>query len=267
MVILALLVLVAAAVPTEGIGRVGMPILAAVFGAVAVDLVVSRIRRGVVEIPDGAIITGLILAMVLIAGAPPWVALVAGAMAVASKHFLAAGQSHLFNPAAVGLLGCAVIFPTGQSWWGALTDLPWPAIAILIGGAFVVAHRVRRLPMLLAFLGVSFMAFCLVALPWSGSVPRLAEVFRVPFLNAAIFCAGFMLTDPVTSPSRPREQVRFAGVAAIGSVISFMAVAGLWYLFFGLLAANGWWAWRRTTLAARTATAARGRWAPEGRGN
>ena len=263
LVIMTLLVLSAVAAPAEGLGRVVLQIGAAVCGAVAVDLVVARLRRGAVDIPDGAAISGLIVALVLIAGAPPLVAFAAAAVAVASKHFLATAQVHLFNPAAVGLLIGLVVFPTGHSWWGALTDLPWPASAILIGCAVVVANRVRRLPMLIAFLLIYFAAFALMALPLSGSVPRLAEVFRIPFLNAAIFFSGFMLTDPVTSPSRPREQLWFAGVAAVASAITFMVEVGLWYLFIGLLSANAWWAWRRTVASAAAASGTRPGWARE----
>ena len=261
LVILTLLALTAAAAPTEGPGRIGLQIVLAISGAVAVDLVVGRLRKGAVQIPDGAVITGVIVALVLIAGAPPLVALCAGAIAVASKHGLRAAQSHLFNPAALGLLICLVAFPTGHSWWGALTDLPWPSLGLLIACAVVVANRVHRLPMLIAFLGIYFAAFLLMALPLSGSVPRIAEVFRIPFVNAALFFSGFMLTDPATSPSRARDQLWFAAVAAGASAITFVVVAGLWYLLAGLLAANAWWAWRRTVLSVAGSGGGRSEWA------
>ncbi len=265
-VIAMLMVLAAAASSSEGPGRVAPQFLMAVGAAVGIDLLLRRLRRGVSEIPDGAVITGMIAAMVLIAGAPPAAVVIAAAVAVASKYFLGTNQIQLFNPAAFGLLVCLVLLPTGQSWWGALTDLPWPAVAPLIVGALVAANRVRRLPMLLAFLGIYFAIFLLLAVPLSDSVPRIAEIFRIPFLNAAIFFSGFMLTDPVTSPGRARDQVWFACVAAFGAAAVFMVVAGLWYLLAGLLMANAWWAWKRT-LATADRRGERAAWANAGHGN
>jgi len=220
-------------------------------GACAVDVTLEMRRRNAIVItsPDGALITGLIVALVLIAGAPVLVALAAAGLAVASKHFLRAPQFHLFNPAAVGLLVALVVFPTGQSWWGALADLPPPFIAILVLGGALVANRVNRLPAVITFLGISFAVFTVAGLLLGTDQPRVAEVFRVPFINAAIFFACLMLTDPATSPGRPGEQVRFAGVVAIASAVCFVAVEGLWYLFVGLLAGNAWFAWRRSRIA------------------
>ena len=177
----ALLLLVAIAAPGEGIAHVVGQLAVAMAVAALVDLVLNRVRYGVVGFPDGALITGLLVSMVLIAGATPQVAAVAAGLAVASKFFLRTNQVHLFNPAALGLLLCLALLPTGQSWWGALTDLPWPAIAILVLCVVVVANRVHRLPMVIAFLGVYFAIFCLMALPLMAGVPRIAEIFRLPF--------------------------------------------------------------------------------------
>ncbi|HSO94178.1 MAG TPA: RnfABCDGE type electron transport complex subunit D [Candidatus Dormibacteraeota bacterium] len=262
----ALLVLVAAAAPGEGPGRITPQLVVAMGAAAMVDLLLNRVRYGTVGFPDGALISGLLVAIVLIPGAPLAVAALAAALAVASKFFLRTKQVHLFNPAALGLLLCLVLVPTGQSWWGSLTDLPWPAIVILLGCAGLTAYRVHRLPMMLAFLGIYFTIFALAALPLMGIIPRIAEIFRVPFLNAAIFLGGFMLTDPVTSPARPQEQVWFGAVAAVFSAVCFMTQTGMWFLLAGLLAANGWWAWRRT-VAASLEAGDRSGWAGAVRGN
>lgn len=244
----ALIALLAVAAPVEGPGRIAFQVVAAVVGAAVVDVALGMGRRSAVVIilPDGALITGLIVALVLIAGAPAVVALAAAGLAVASKYFMRTPQFHLFNPAAVGLLVSLVLFPTGQSWWGALADLPPPFIAIVVVAGALVANRVNRLPAVITFLGTSFAAFTVAGLVLGTNEPRVAEVFRVPFINAGIFFACFMLTDPATSPARPGEQIRFAAVAAIASAACFIAVEGLWYLFVGLLAGNAWFAWRRS---------------------
>lgn len=264
--IVTLSVLAASAASSEGVDRVGLQLVFAAGAAVAVDLVLGRLRGVPQGIPDGALITGLIVAMVLIGNAPPSATVAAAGIGVGSKHLLRTGQVHLFNPAAVGLLLCVALFPTGQSWWGAQADLPWPAVLLLIGCAVMVANRVHRLPTLLAFLGMYFALLLVIALALAGALPRVAEIFRIPFLNAAIFASGFMLTDPGTSPGRLRDQIWFAGIAAVGSVVSLLAASGLWYLLAGLLAANAWWAWRRTLGVTRTVEG-QSQWAGAGHGN
>ena len=94
------------------------------------------------------------------------------------------------------------LFATGQSWWGALPDLPWPFLAVLLVAGAVVAERVDKLPLVLTFLGTYFGLFTAVALANPSAV---VEMFRAPFLQAALFLAFFMLTDPPTAPGRYRE--------------------------------------------------------------
>jgi hypothetical protein len=65
-----------------------------------------------------------------------------------------------------------------------------------------------------------------------------AELFRPPFLQAALFLALFMLTDPPTAPARPAEQV---GIGLLGAAVACLAQvlgAGQTYLLIGLLAGN-----------------------------
>ncbi len=45
-----------------------------------------------------------------------------------------------------------------------------------------------------------------------------AELLRAPFLQAALFLALFMLTDPPTAPSRYTEQVLIGVLVAAASV-------------------------------------------------
>jgi hypothetical protein len=79
----------------------------------------------------------------------------------------------------------------------------------------------------------------------SGTPHRLAEVYRVPFLNAALFFAFFMLTDPPTSAGRHDEQLRFGTIAGASAIALFVAVHDLSFLLLALLAANLWLAGRR----------------------
>jgi Na+-translocating ferredoxin:NAD+ oxidoreductase RnfD subunit len=64
-------------------------------------------------------------------------------------------------------------------------------------------------------------------------------MFREPFLQAALFLAFFMLTDPPTSPNRYLDQVWFGMLAAVAAGTAQVLGAGQVYLLIGLLAANG----------------------------
>ncbi len=246
-----LLLLLSVAIPVEGIGRTAGQLVVATGLSIGIDLAVSLLRRGAISFPDGGLITGLMVGVILVPGAPMAVVLTATALAAASKHALRTTQSNLFNPAAFGLLASLLLVPAGQSWWGALADLPAPFVAVLLVGGTVIAWRVGKLSMVLAFLAAYFAAFTLAAIVVNGPSASLAAVFRPPFLNAALFFGFLMLTDPATSPNRVEDQLLFAAGTAIVSAAAFVTTHGLHYLFIGMLIANVWWAWRRA--AARPA--------------
>jgi Na+-translocating ferredoxin:NAD+ oxidoreductase RnfD subunit len=72
-------VLVGVAAPFEGVNTIAPGLLGAIAAAGAIDAVILRIRRGRWEFPDGAILTGMLVAMVLSAQQPwPDVAITSG---------------------------------------------------------------------------------------------------------------------------------------------------------------------------------------------
>ena len=76
----------------------------------------------------------------------------------------------------------------------------------------------------------------------------------MPFVNAALFLAFFMLTDPPTSPGKRNDQVWFGGLVAIIAAIAQLVGVGQTYLLVGLLAGNLTLAVRRS-LSRRSALA------------
>ena len=216
--------------------------LAAVLGASLTDVAINRFDRRTPSWPTSALLSGLIVGFVL-GPATPWAVTVAvGILATVSKHLLTTNRWHIFNPAGLALLASVVLFGTGHSWWGALPDLSWPfALLLLAGGAFIV-DRINKFPLVLSFLGVSY--GLLLAL---GRIDPLtaAELFRTPFLQATLFLALFMLTDPPTSRSRYTDQVAIGVLVACSSVAAKLLGAGQAYLLVGLLVGNGALAVRR----------------------
>lgn len=244
-VLLVFVVLVAIAVPAEGGWALLSHVVSAVLAACAVDVVYTywETRRWIA--PTSALLSGLIVAMILGAQESwPVTAWVAG-FAVVGKHVIRTGREHIFNPAALALLGSVLLFGSGQSWWGALGDLPWPWIAVLLVTGVCIVERLNKFPLVLTFLGVYFTAFALVSMVNAAAV---TEMFRSPFVQSALFLALFMLTDPPTSPNRLRDQVWFGVIAAGVACLSQLLGAGQVFLLLGVLAANVWLAIRRWQL-------------------
>jgi Na+-translocating ferredoxin:NAD+ oxidoreductase RnfD subunit len=238
--IFGLLLLIAA--PFEG-GLAVLPnLLAGGIAACTVDVAFTYWERRRWIVPTSALLSGLIVAFIL-GTQEPWqvVAWVAGFASV-TKHVIANRREHIFNPAALALLLSVVIFGSGQSWWGALGDLPEAVAVVLVATGVFIVERLNKFPMVLTFLAAYFVGFAVAA--WVNA-SAVAEMFRAPFLQSVLFLAFFMLTDPPTSPNRFADQVWFGLVAAVVAVASQLLGVGQVYLLLAVLAANVFLAWRR----------------------
>jgi len=236
LLLIVLAVLTAVAAPVEGLRAVAPGLVAAVAASAAIDAVILRLRNGRWELPSGAILTALIVAMVLTSHEPWFVVVLTAVAGVLSKYVFRAGGANVFNPAALALVATFYVFGTGQNWWGALPELPIAAIALLIAGGAFIADRVNKVPIVLAFLGVYYLCFAVAA--FVGQPQHVAEIFRAPDLHASLYFAFFILTDPPTSPIRHRDQVLCGVVAAAVSYAVFEGLGVAYYLLAGALAAN-----------------------------
>jgi len=215
-------------------------VLSAVAGACLIDLAAARIERRAWHWPSSAILSGLIVAFVLEPQQPWSATLAVGALANASRQMFVTRRGHIFNPAALALLVSIRLFGAGQSWWGALPDLPWPFVGLLLVGGAIVVERVNKWPLVLTFLASYVGFFTLAALVHPASIDpaSVAEMFRTPFIQAAIFFACFMLTDPPTSPGRYLDQVWIGVLVAVVSCLAQLAGLGQAYLLLGILTGN-----------------------------
>ena len=243
LLLLVFMVLLAIAAPNEGVRLVAPGLAAAVSVAAALDLVVLRIRGGSWEFPSGAILTALIVAMVLSAQERWYVAALTSVVAVLSKYVFRGHSANIFNPAALGIVLMFYVFESGESWWGALPDVTPAATLVLFATGIFITDRVNKMPMVLAFLGAYYALFTLTA--FVGDPRLVAEIYRTPDLQAVLFFAFFILTDPPTSPTKYRHQIICGGLVAVVSYAVFEWVGVVYYLLAGVLAGNLWEAWRR----------------------
>lgn len=209
----------------------------AMFTAVCLDGLLALFEGRERVTFDGGIITGLIIALVLSSSVTWYLTAATTVIAIISKHLFRIKNRPVFNPAAFGLLIAILLFSSGQSWWGAFSELPtWSILFLLIGG-YLVTERVNKFPQVFSYLGIYFTLLLIMGLFNMG---QAADAFRTPFTNSALFLALIMLTDPPTSPGKSSDQVWFGGIAAAVTVGIYAIFGGLTYLLIGLLTANVW---------------------------
>lgn len=243
LLLIILIVLAAIAGPREGFSVVAPGLLTAVLAAGAIDAFILWIRRREWTFPDGAILTGLFVAMLLSPHQPAYVFAAASVLAVISKYAVRSRSANVFNPAALALVAVFYIFGASQNWWGALAELPPAGLVVLFATGIFITARVNKIPMVLVFLGLYYLLFTLTA--FLGDAERVAEIFRAPDLHAALFFAFFILTDPPTSPVRYSDQVLCGAIVALSSYLFFEVIGAVYYLLAGVLIGNVWEAWRR----------------------
>ncbi|MNX09846.1 electron transport complex protein RnfD [compost metagenome] len=202
---------------------------------VVVDVLLGLMEKRKRLLPDGAVVTGLIIALIL-STTTSWLIVAATAViSILSKHLLVYRKKPIFNPAAFGLLLSILSFGTSQSWWGAFGDLPsWTVLLLLVGG-YPVVSRVNKYPQVFSYLGTALLLLLVMGLLHVGDA---SDALRSPFINATLFFGLFMLTDPPTSPAKVKDQIVFGIIAAGAGMAIYGLFGGLMYLFIGLLIAN-----------------------------
>jgi Na+-translocating ferredoxin:NAD+ oxidoreductase RnfD subunit len=240
-----LVILVAVAAPGEGLTAVLPGLLGAALIAGVLDAVILRMRRTHWDFPSGAVLTALIVAMVLRAQEPWYVPVVTSVIAVLSKYVLRSRAANVLNPAALGIFIVYYVFHAGQSWWGALPEVSPALQVLLLAGGVFIADRVNKMPLVIVFLGTHFLLFTAAA--FFGNPEHVAEIFRPPDLQAALYFAFIILTDPPTSPVKYPDQLIFGVLVAVTSFVVFEWIGAVYFLLAGVLVGNVWEAWRRAS--------------------
>jgi H+/Na+-translocating ferredoxin:NAD+ oxidoreductase subunit D len=228
-------IMLAIVAPTAGGTALVPNLLAALVPACLIDGVWMAVESRRWRAPTSALLSSLIVFFILSTNESWMVVMWTSCFAILCKRILRGEREHIFNPAALALLWAPIAFGSGESWWGAFGDLPRVWIALLIVLGAFLTDRLNKFPLMLAFLATYFGFFTLVSL---GNPTGVAEMFREPFLQAALFLTFFMLTDPPTSPNRYGDQVWFGLVAALTAGMAQLLGAGQVYLLVGVLVSN-----------------------------
>ena len=156
-----------------------------------------------------AIVTSFGLS-ILVRADSAWVHPLIAALAISSKFVLRVDERHVFNPANLGAVLAAWVLPgawLSPGQWG--QDVLMAGWFIALG--LVVTRRSFRLDIGLCFLGFWAAALTLRVL-WLGQPwPVLAHQLDN---GALLLFSFFMITDPLTTPSRPSARVAYAALVA-----------------------------------------------------
>ncbi len=170
--------------------------------------------------PTSWAVTGLILFLLLWPGttaAGLLTVAAAGLVAGLSKYVVAVRGRHLLNPAAagaaaLGLLALVVPGIATASWWvGSAALLPVVAV-----GALLVLWRTRRLGYAAAY-AVPAWALTVLGYVLLGTSVADAAWWALS-ASPVVFLAGFMLSEPLTTPARRWQRTVVALVVAVLSV-------------------------------------------------
>lgn len=205
--------------------------------------------RNRVDFLLSAHITALAVAMLLYANDRLWPIAFAAVTAIASKAIFRTtvdgGQRHFFNPSNLGITATLLLFPwvgiappyhftenlTGAADW----ILPGVIVA---SGTFLNARFTGRLPLIAAwtagFLAQAWLRNYVFGLP----LPALL----LPATGVAfILFTFYMVTDPATTPAKPRAQLAFglSVAAAYGVLTSVHVVFGLFFALTSVCSLRG----------------------------
>lgn len=177
---------------------------------------------------ESSLITGLLITFIV----PPTTLLpdlggaaAAGALAGASKFLIVYQARHFLNPAALGLTITSLLGLTASFWWIATP----PLTPLLIALGALIAWRSGLWAVALTGLGVGVVV-TLARLVVSGQEP-LESVYLVITSYPIVFLAFFMLTEPLTLPSRRRARLAVAVVVGLGVALPFSLPLGSYTLY------------------------------------
>jgi enediyne biosynthesis protein E5 len=231
--------------------------------------------RGTMEFLLPAHITSLAVNMLLYANNQFWPVAFGVVIAVSQKHFLQAPvkgrMRHFMNPSNLGItavlltLGSWVsIAPPYQftEWANTYFKIMIP-IVIVTAGTVINAMLTRKIPLIVGWLGSfaiqAFVRHWIWGVQLNTALSAMTGVAFVLFTN-------YMITDPGTSPPKPRAMFMFGSAVGFvyGALMEFNIVYTLFFATSIVCACRGlgWWGahlrgkWREKRAAAAAAAGA-----------
>jgi len=162
--------------------------------------------------------------------------LLAGLVALLTKHLIRPQGRHLFNPSNIGIVWCLLVIGPNHVfaqylWWGPSIVGVVLAYGVIIAGAVWILRSVRMIPMAVSFLVTFGVLIALLALSgasfiaiWHvGPISGLSYWLNIATSPELLVFVFFMMSDPQTAPKAPTGRIIYgAGVAVVAAgLISF----------------------------------------------
>ncbi|GAA4513276.1 MULTISPECIES: RnfABCDGE type electron transport complex subunit D [Nonomuraea] len=206
-------------------------------------------KEGLLDFLLPAHISGLACAMLLYANDRLWPVLFAVAVAIGGKYIVrvrvAGKKRHILNPSNAGIAITLLVFPwVGiappyhfTEWVSGPIDWIIPAF-ILVAGTMLNAKLTGKMPLILGWAG-AFLAQAVIRTWVDGTATTSALVVMTGV--AFILFTNYMITDPGTTPVKPRNQVVFGASTAVvyGLLVHFHIVYGLFFALVIVCVARG----------------------------
>jgi hypothetical protein len=211
--------------------------------------------KGVMVFLLPAHITALAVNMLLYANNQFWPVLFGVVVAVSQKHFLQAPiggrMRHFMNPSNLGITTTLLLFGSWVSisppymfteWANTFFKMMVPVV-ILVSGTVINALLTKRVALIVGWMGTfaiqAFVRHWLWGVQLNTALTVMAGVAFVLFTN-------YMITDPGTTPTKPRAQFMFGSSVAIvyAILMQFNIVYALFFATSIVCAGRGlgWWA-------------------------
>jgi len=127
-----------------------IPVLISVLATAIADLIINYLKFKTIEFPYSAFISGIFIGGLLTQNLQWYVYVLAGIIAIASKHLLTVNHHHIFNPANFGILMVFLVFKASNTWW-----ISSPFYLVILFGLFIL-WRLKRFDLAISFLAAYY---------------------------------------------------------------------------------------------------------------
>lgn len=188
-----------------------LPVLISVTTTTLLDLFIEYFKSKTWLFPQSALISGLFIGGLLTQNLQWYVYVIAGAIAIFSKHLMKLRQKHIFNPANFGVLLVSVIFGVAHTWW-----ISSPLLLVLIFGIFMI-WKLKRFDLTLSFLIGYYLINSMIGIAQGEGFQEIYSAI----VNGGVmyFFSMFMLIEPRTNPAERRQRIAYGILVAVLLII------------------------------------------------
>ncbi len=184
-----------------------LPVIIAVLTTTILDLFVEYFKSKTWIFPYSALISGLFIGGLLTQNLNWYIYVLAGIIAILSKHLIKFQQKHIFNPANFGVLLVSIIFNASHTWW-----VSSPLILVLIFGIFIIWH-LRRFDLALSFLVSYYLINSIIELLQGA---QIQEIYYTIINGSVIFFFSmYMLIEPKTNPIQRNQRIVYGILVSV----------------------------------------------------